>query len=171
MSNEEKAEATRSAKATTSVTDGMVCFGLYAAARAATRAYRTFLAPWNLTYPQYLVMVVLWNDGDQTVSSLGRAMHLDSGTLSPLLRRLEDAGYVTRVRDREDERVVHIASTADGHALRTELAHVPDAFRELVESRDADDLAELIGSLKLLTRSLEQATEDAAATSGRASTV
>lgn len=154
-----------------SVTDGMVCFGLYSAARAATRAYRVFLAPWNLTYPQYLVMVVLWNDGDQTVSSLGRAMHLDSGTLSPLVRRLEDAGYVSRVRDREDERIVHVAATAEGHALRAELAHVPDAFRELVESRDEEDLVELITSLKLLTRSLERATEDAPSTGRRVESV
>lgn len=154
-----------------SVTDGMVCFGLYSAARAATRAYRTFLAPWNLTYPQYLVMVVLWNDGDQTVSSLGRAMHLDSGTLSPLLRRLEDAGYVSRVRDREDERMVHLAPTAEGLALRAELAHVPDAFRELVESRGEEELVELITSLKLLTRSLERATEDAPSAGRRVESV
>ena len=82
------------------VTDEMVCFSLYAATRATTQAYRSLLEPWGLTYPQYLVLVTLWLEGDQTVSSLGEHLQLDSGTLSPLLKRMEQGGLVRRERRR-----------------------------------------------------------------------
>lgn len=91
-----------------SVTDEMVCFSLYAATRATTQAYRTLLDPWGLTYPQYLVLVTLWVEGDQTVSSLGEHLQLDSGTLSPLLKRMEQADLVRRERRSTDERVVTV---------------------------------------------------------------
>src|SRR6478752_5642690 len=100
------------------VTDEMVCFSLYSAARATTQAYRTLLAPWGLTYPQYLVLAILWHEGEQTIGSLGDAMQLDSGTLSPLVRRLEQADLVTRSRSVTDERVVTVQLTERGEALR-----------------------------------------------------
>src|SRR6478609_3872450 len=104
------------------VTDEMVCFSLYSAARATTQAYRSLLAPWGLTYPQYLVLAILWMEGEQTIGSLGDAMQLDSGTLSPLVRRLEQAGYVARSRSTADERVVTVGLTDAGTDLRSEVA-------------------------------------------------
>lgn len=133
----------------------MVCFSLYSAARATTRAYRTLLAPWNLTYPQYLVLVVLWNDGPQSVQSLGEAMRLDSGTLSPLIRRLEQAGYLSRVREDFDARMVTITLTDTGRALRTELAHIPAEVRELMLTTDDDKAVELIATLQTMCESLD----------------
>ena len=105
--------------------DSLVCFALYAASRTTTQAYRVLLDPWDLTYPQYLALVTLWNDGDQTVSGLGDALQLDSGTLSPMLARMEAAGYVTRERRADDERVVTVSLTPRGRAMREDLAHVP----------------------------------------------
>ncbi len=105
--------------------DDMVCFSLYSASRATTAAYRRVLAPFGLTYPQYLVLVTLWTTGPQSVRGLGDALALDSGTLSPLLRRLEARGLLTRRRLDEDERVVEVTLTERGHALRSEMREVP----------------------------------------------
>lgn len=97
--------------------DNQLCFALYAAAHAMTRAYAPMLGRVGLTYPQYLVLVVLWEQDGQTVSQLGGRLMLDSGTLSPLLSRLEGAGLVTRHRRRDDAREVEIRLTAHGRAL------------------------------------------------------
>jgi len=105
--------------------DRMLCFSLYAAHRATTQAYRRTLKPWGLTYPQYLVLVELWEREPRTVTELGDDLILDSGTLSPLLSRLEALGFVVRARSTEDARVVTIRLTDRGAALREELAHVP----------------------------------------------
>ena len=104
--------------------DEQICFALYSASRALTSRYRELLEPLGLTYPQYLVMLVLWEDGDVTVGHLGERLHLDSGTLSPLLRRLETAGNLTRARSRTDERIVEVALTPAGRALRSEIDRV-----------------------------------------------
>lgn len=133
----------------------MMCFSLYSAARATTRAYRTLLAPWDLTYPQYLVLVVLWNDGEQSVQSLGSAMQLDSGTLSPLLKRLESSGYVARERRDADARIVTVTLTDAGRALRAELAHIPTKVRELLLATDDKETAELIKRLHKICTSLQ----------------
>src|SRR3954471_16564811 len=98
--------------------DDHLCFALYAASRGFTRAYAPLLEPLGLTYPQYLVMVALWERDARPVHELGTCLDLDSGTLTPLLKRLEAAGLVERHRDRADERVVKIYLTADGRALR-----------------------------------------------------
>ena len=124
-------------------TDEMVCFALYAASRATTQAYRALLAPWGLTYPQYLVLVTLWLDGEQTVSSLGERLQLDSGTLSPLLRRMEQNDLIVRERRSPDERVVSIAVTERGRRLRTELRDIPRQIAEgfaLPDRTTAEDL-------------------------------
>ena len=147
------------------VTDEMVCFSLYSAARATTQAYRTLLAPWGLTYPQYLVLAILWHEGDQTIGSLGDAMQLDSGTLSPLVRRLEQAGHVTRARSAEDERVVTVNLTETGQALRTELASVPAQVAGFSGIHDDAHRRRLIAELHELTALLQDATSQTTRTS------
>ncbi len=104
-----------------------VCFALYAASRAVTDVYRPILEELGLTYPQYLVMLVLWerDPAASTVKDLGAALELDSGTLSPLIKRLAAAGLVTRSRSARDERVVEVALTAAGRALRDRVGEVP----------------------------------------------
>ncbi|MBT9606723.1 MarR family transcriptional regulator [Microbacterium sp.] len=131
--------------------DSLVCFALYAASRTTTQAYRVLLDPWDLTYPQYLALVTLWSDGDQTVSGLGEALQLDSGTLSPMLARMETAGYVTRERRTDDERVVTVSLTPRGREMRDELAHVPRCIAVGSGIADADSAHELIHALQQLT--------------------
>ncbi|SDP26741.1 DNA-binding transcriptional regulator, MarR family [Microbacterium testaceum StLB037] len=135
--------------------DQLVCFALYAANRTTTQAYRALLEPWNLTYPQYIALVTLWNDGDQTVGSLGEALQLDSGTLSPMLARMESAGYLTRSRRADDERVVSVTLTDRGTELRTELAHIPQCIAAGSGITDADSARELIDALHQLTEAMK----------------
>ena len=92
--------------------DNQVCFSLYSASLAMTKLYKPLLDPLGLTYPQYLVMLVLWETDDVSVSTLGERLSLDSGTLTPLLKRLEAAGLVKRARSAEDERRVQVSLTA-----------------------------------------------------------
>jgi DNA-binding MarR family transcriptional regulator len=105
--------------------DRQVCFPLYAASNLLTRLYRPALADIGLTYPQYLVMLVLWESEPQSVGSLGEKLHLDSGTLSPLLKRMTDAKLVRRRRDATDERRVLIELTPAGRSLRAQAGRVP----------------------------------------------
>lgn len=102
-----------------------VCFALYSASRATTQLYRPALDALGLTYPQYLVMLVLWEQAPVTVKELGAELALDSGTLSPLLRRLEAAGLLTRTRRTDDERSVQIQLTESGSALRDRAVDIP----------------------------------------------
>lgn len=113
--------------------DRQVCFPLYAASNLLNRLYRPILAELGLTYPQYLVMLVLWKQTPQTVGSLGVLLHLDSGTLTPLLKRMEAAGLISRTRDAHDERRVLIDATAKGRALRADAVHVPTRLAEGLE--------------------------------------
>ena len=145
------------------VTDEMVCFSLYSAARATTQAYRSLLAPWGLTYPQYLVLAILWHEGEQTIGSLGDAMQLDSGTLSPLVRRLEQAGLVAKTRSSQDERVVTVQLTPAGHALRSDLAKIPAQIAELSGIRDDAHRRRLISELHELTALLQSSSPTPAA--------
>jgi MarR family transcriptional regulator, organic hydroperoxide resistance regulator len=105
--------------------DRLVCFGLYAGSRAVINAYRPLLDEVGLTYPQYLALLVLWERGPQSVKALGTALHLDSGTLSPLLKRLESAGLVRRDRQRGDERSVLVTLTTAGQALEATARDIP----------------------------------------------
>lgn len=143
--------------------DGQLCFALYAASRAVTRAYAPLLAPLGLTYPQYLAMLVLWErDGlspGLSVKDLGARLGLDSATLTPLLKRLERQQLIARERSTADARVVHVALTAAGRELRVRAAAVPigiacaagfdpadpAALRELARLRD--ELAALTARL------------------------
>ena len=133
--------------------DDQLCFALYTASRAMTGRYRGLLDDLNLTYPQYLVMLVLWEEGTITVNQLGQRLLLDSGTLSPLLKRLESAGFVTRRRRVEDERSVEIGLTEAGVRLREEAESVPGRLCEIVRM-PYDYRAELIGTLRRLTATL-----------------
>eukprot|EP01133_Synstelium_polycarpum_P030372 gene30372-37629_t len=108
--------------------ENFLCFAIYSTANAVTRAYQPRLAALGLTYPQYLVMVVLWEEENQTVKAIGEKLSLDSGTLTPLLKRLETAGLITRRRDTVDERQVLIGLTADGRAMRARAEAVPVAM-------------------------------------------
>jgi MarR family transcriptional regulator, organic hydroperoxide resistance regulator len=102
--------------------DEQLCFALYAASRAMTSCYRPLLDALDLTYPQYLVMLVLWERGDATVTGIGQALHLETGTLSPLLKRLEATGLISRTRQADDERSVLVSLTAAGRELESRVA-------------------------------------------------
>jgi DNA-binding MarR family transcriptional regulator len=136
--------------------DEMVCFSLYTASRATTQVYRRLLQPWGLTDPQYLVLVQLWTRGPLTVRGLGDDLGLDSGTLSPLLTRLERAGIVRRSRTGADGRVVTVALTDRGTQLRTEMADVPAQLFACM-SLSMDSARVLLDSLHALTESVQSA--------------
>jgi DNA-binding MarR family transcriptional regulator len=105
--------------------DNQLCFALYSASLAMTKVYKPLLEELGLTYPQYLAMLVLWERDGLTVSEIGQRLSLDSGTLTPLLKRLEALGLVSRIRDVADERRVHITLTAAGRKLRAKAAKIP----------------------------------------------
>ncbi len=105
--------------------DHQLCFALYSTSLAMTRIYKPLLEKLGLTYPQYLVMLVLWEQDGQTVSELGDRLYLDSGTLTPLLKRLEATGLVSRLRAVDDERRVHVSLTAAGRRMKAQAAEVP----------------------------------------------
>lgn len=105
--------------------DNQLCFALYSASLAMTRLYKPLLDELGLTYPQYLAMLVLWERDGLMVSELGERLNLDSGTLTPLLKRLEAAGLIVRIRAVEDERRVHITLTAAGRRLKARARKVP----------------------------------------------
>ncbi|MBY0299533.1 MAG: MarR family transcriptional regulator [Methylobacterium sp.] len=104
--------------------DNQLCYALYAASHRMTKCYRPLLERLGLTYPQYLVLIVLWENDGLTVSEIGRRLRLDSGTLTPVLKRLEGAGFVRRTRRQEDEREVEISLTPEGKALQEEAVEV-----------------------------------------------
>jgi DNA-binding MarR family transcriptional regulator len=125
--------------------DRQVCFPLYAATNLLNRLYGPVLRELGLTYPQYLVMLVLWEQEPQTVGALGARLYLDSGTLTPLLKRMENAGFVTRKRDPRDERRVMIGLTERGKALRADALHVPDT---IAAGRTPEGVKELRDSVR-----------------------
>jgi MarR family transcriptional regulator, organic hydroperoxide resistance regulator len=100
--------------------DNQLCFALYAASRAMTKTYREKLSPLGLTYPQYLVLTVLWENDKRTLTEIGTLLHLDSGTLTPLVKRLEHTGFVTRSRRTTDEREIEIGLTSKGRSVQAD---------------------------------------------------
>lgn len=128
--------------------DRQVCFALAVASRTVIGLYRPLLDPMGLTHPQYLVMLALWERSPRSVKDLSAALALDPGTLSPLLKRLEAAGFVTRARDRADERVLAVTLTDAGRRLRAEAEKVPPA----IVARLGMELAELEDVHAALTR-------------------
>ena len=105
--------------------DNQLCFALYSTSLAMTKVYKPLLDELGLTYPQYLAMLVLWERDGLMVSELGDKLYLDSGTLTPLLKRLETSGYISRIRALEDERRVYITLTSSGRKLKTRAAKIP----------------------------------------------
>lgn len=119
-----------------------LCFPLYATSKEIVKLYRPLLAPLDLTYTQYIVMLVLWEEEPLSVKHLGEKLYLDSGTLTPVLKKLESKGYLERKRDTEDERVLLVHLTAEGKKLAEEASGVPGKlFSQL--PLDADELAQL----------------------------
>ena len=108
--------------------DQQLCFAVYAASHAFTRFYKPLLAPLGLTYPQYLVLLALWETDGLSLKAIGEKLFLDSGTLTPLLKRLEAANLIKRTRSTEDERQVLIELTPEGHALREQAKAVPQSI-------------------------------------------
>jgi len=125
-----------------------VCFALSVAARSVVAVYKPILEPLGLTHPQYLVMLALWQRAPRSVKDLSQALQLDPGTLSPLLKRLEAAGYVRRARDNADERLLAVTLTPQGAALRAEALRIPPAVVE----RLGVELTELRSLHQALTR-------------------
>jgi DNA-binding MarR family transcriptional regulator len=138
--------------------DNQLCFALYAATRAMMGTYRSLLADLGLTFPQYLVMLALWESGTSSVKDLGQQLSLDSGTLSPLLKRLESAGLITRTRRPEDERAVEIRLTIAGTALKQHAVPIATEFacRTTLET---EEFANLRGQLRLLAETLSLSPE------------
>ncbi|CAM5667858.1 MarR family transcriptional regulator OS=Streptomyces alboniger OX=132473 GN=CP975_14870 PE=4 SV=1 [Streptomyces alboniger] len=134
--------------------DEQICFSLHAAARAFNGVYRTALKDLGLTYPQYLVMLVLWEHGELPVKKIGERLRLDSGTLSPLLKRLEAAGHVERRRSVEDERSVSVRLTESGLALRERARAVPRAIGAAT-GLSLDAVRDLRSRLDSLTAALD----------------
>ena len=129
--------------------DKQLCFAVYSTSLAMTRLYKPLLEKLGLTYPQYLVMLALWEADGPTVSALGERLSLDSGTLTPLLKRLEASGFVARVRDVADERRVHITLTAAGRKLKAKAVHVP-ACLLAASACSIDELVQLTHQLQTL---------------------
>ncbi len=128
--------------------DKQLCFALYSASHAMSRAYKPHLDALGLTYPQYVAMLVLWERDGLTVSEIGERLYLDSGTLTPLLKRLEAAGYISRLRDAADERRVLIQLTAAGRKLKTRAAPIPGCMLEAAQCT--------LTELHALTRQVQQ---------------
>ena len=126
--------------------ENQLCFPLYACSRSIVNLYTPFLKPLGLTYTQYIVFLVLWEQDGITVGELGAKLHLDNGTITPLLKKMQDKGYVTRERSKSDERVVIVSLTDEGRALREEAVKIPSAIGQCVplEPDEAAALYELL---------------------------
>ena len=144
---------TKADRVRASVLDEQLCFALYTASRAMTSCYRPMLDALGLTYPQFLVLLVLWERGDSSVTGIGTALQLETGTLSPLLKRLESTGFITRTRQAEDERSVVVGLTDAGRALEERAASVQREVSDATGMTD-DEIAALRATLQRLTGNL-----------------
>jgi len=142
--------------------DQQLCFALYSSSLAMTKLYKPLLAPLGLTYPQYLVMLVLWEQDGLTVSEVGERLTLDSGTLTPLLKRLETSAFIARERDSGDERRVRVTLTAAGRALKARAAKVPPQVA-CASACSLDELAAMTARLRQLRDDLTEFSTRAAA--------
>ncbi|EKY3120460.1 MarR family transcriptional regulator [Cronobacter turicensis] len=135
--------------------DNQLCFALYSTNLALHKIYRQLLTPLGLTYPQYLVMLVLWEQDDVTVSEIGERLYLDSATLTPLLKRMETAGLLMRQRSRQDERQVMVTLTDAGRQLKAEARSIPGSVL-CATACDKETLLDLKAQLDDLRRNLHQ---------------
>ena len=147
--------------------DNQLCFALYSASLAMTKLYKPLLEPLGLTYPQYLVLLCLWEQDGLSVSALGQRLQLDSGTLTPLLKRMEAAGWITRQRASDDERRVHIHLSAEGHSLKTQAASVPACLLQAM-SCNVEEIQALTQRIRALRDGLHPVTEPIPPTPARA---
>lgn len=129
-----------------------LCFPLYAAAKETVRCYRAYLDPLGLTYTQYIAMMALWEHKKMTISEMGRLLYLDSGTLTPMLKKMEQAGLIMRTRSATDERNVEITLTDAGWELREKATHVPSGMAQFVNLEPG----EVIQLYHLLYKLLDQ---------------
>lgn len=113
--------------------ENQICFPLYACAKEVVRIYRPFLEEIDLTYTQYIAMMVLWDKKQVSVKELGEYLYLDSGTLTPLLKKLEQKGYIERCRSKEDERVLQVSLTDSGEVLREQALKIPQQMGKCVK--------------------------------------
>ncbi|MBB4291087.1 DNA-binding MarR family transcriptional regulator [Rhizobium leguminosarum] len=135
--------------------DNFICFAVYTTSHALNRVYKPLLDSLGLTYPQYLTMVSLWEQDGQTVGGLGEKLFLESSTLTPLLKRLETAGYVRRERSRDDERVVVLRLTEEGKHLREKAIGIPGCI-VAASGRSAVDLTRLQSEIVALREALNK---------------
>lgn len=147
MSENERYEALR--------LDNQLCFPLYACAKEIVRRYKPFLDEIDLTYTQYIVMMVLWEEREINVKELGNRLYLDSGTLTPVLKRLEQKGLITRQRDDKDERILIVSITKEGDELKDKAVEIPVKMAGCV-SLEPQDAAELYRLLHKLLAGFEQ---------------
>ncbi len=129
-----------------------LCFPMYACSRKIVGSYTPYLKPLGLTYTQYIVMMVLWEKESVNVGQLGDILYLDAGTLTPLLKRLEKAGYVTRERSKEDERVTVISITPEGTALKEKCKDIPLKMASNASGLSAEDAKEMYRLLYLFLK-------------------
>lgn len=139
--------------------DNQICFAIYSAAHAFNRVYKPLLDRLGLTYPQYLVMLVLWESEPLSVTALGQRLFLDSGTLTPLLKRLEAGGFITRRRNPRDERQVLIGLTPAGSALKAQASDIPEAICR-ASGGDVGWMGELQHALQVLRGRLAAASAE-----------
>ncbi len=135
--------------------ENQLCFPLYATAKEVVRKYKPYLDPIDLTYTQYIVMMVLWEYGQMNVKELGQQLYLDSGTLTPLLKKLENKGFISRSRSDQDERSLTIAPTKKGMQLRQEALSVPKAVGNCIDLTQE----EMLTLYQLLYKLLGQTTQ------------
>jgi DNA-binding MarR family transcriptional regulator len=137
--------------------ENQICFPLYAASRLVTKLYQPVLSKWDITYPQYLVFLLLWEKDKRTVSDLCSCLFLESSTLTPLLKRLESKDYIVRSRSIKDERSVIIQLTKKGKALRREAKKIPQEILKNVSSKTIkkSDLIQLKATLTEITKTIQ----------------
>ncbi|AJW62296.1 Organic hydroperoxide resistance transcriptional regulator [Elizabethkingia miricola] len=135
--------------------DNQICFPVYALSREIVSRYRPLLDQLDITYPQYLVLLVLWEHQEQSVSQIGEKLYLDSGTLTPLLKRLEQKNLVTRSRSKEDERIVKIKLTSEGQSLQKKAASIPKQLFEDMKVPE-EELKQLKTTIEKILTTLNQ---------------
>ncbi|MBP5758195.1 MAG: MarR family transcriptional regulator [Bacteroidales bacterium] len=138
--------------------DNQLCFRLYTAARLTTGAYHPYLAPLGITYPQYLVLLVLWENGSLPVNDIARRLMLETNTITPLLQRMEKVALVKRTKGKEDSRQRIVSLTKKGTALREQAKHIPECLSaEIVKKLgSADDIVRMVPVLDKLIEGLKQ---------------
>lgn len=139
--------------------ENQLCFPLYACARQIVKQYTPYLKPLGLTYTQYILMMVLWEGGSPTMGELGRRLFLDSGTLTPMLKKLEKQGYLKRKREKKDERVVRISLTQQGWDLREAVKDVPACVAHCV-NLSIEELESIYGILYKMLGHFEEGSDE-----------